>query len=523
MQFNQSLMAANNYINIKINIKDRKILFTKFENDKGENGGESPFDIEDDDSGANNIRVELGIAKVFHKVLNLIKTERDLFQKEDFELLGEMLSKILFGKIQKDMSGKIQKDSDVRSYIMKDVEQTLEISKPAGKKICRIFLEFDQKSGVAMLPWEYTLYKTRNTKEAVSIYMSANIKNGFHLMRRVKENQTPEPAAEKLFIIVLLSVDGNSDAVPPIDSRTSELSKIKNSFAKLKVKNGDKLEVAYIENTALKDIKKEIEDIYTQWENKFKQRPYYILHYVGHSMLENQIGKLVIKDSGDGKPVWTEDKKFASLFRQDMLNVEQPSIVCFQACDSAKIGSINDSLRGVAYEFTKLNIPAVIGMQNEIDTDNAVAFFDRFYDRILNAKDVCEAVTAGRDYLGREFNLDTEPYVNNSFGSPVLFITTTEPVTLMKEFPVVGETIIQQPVQEVFTKITPSDIDNRASIKIEQNEQIAPAAISSKMEEEPSQRLAVSENPLRNNAAPGRQMMNDRGAAVSNLSPNQPD
>ena len=508
-------MAANNYINIKINIKQGKICFTKVENDKGENGIESPFDIEDNDSNANNIRVELGIAKVFHKVLNLIKTERDLFQKEDFELLGEMLSKILFGKINN--------DSDIRNYIMKDLEQTLEISKPASKKICRIFLEFDQKSGVAMLPWEYTLYKTRSTKEASSIYMSANIKNRFHLMRRVKENPTPEPAADKIFIIVLLSLDGNSDAVPPIDSRTSELSKIKSSFDKLKAKFKDKLEIAYIENTALKDIKKEIEDIYQQWENQFQVRPYYILHYVGHSMLENQVGKLVMKDSETGKPGWTEDKKFASLFRQDMLNVEQPSVVCFQSCDSAKIGNFNDTLRGVAYEFTRLNLPAVIGMQNEINTSYSSAFFGRFYELILNAKDVCEAVTAGRDYLGREFNIDTEPYVNNSFGSPVLFITTTEPITLLKEVTAESETIIQEPVQEVFTKMAPSDIVNRGNIKIQQNEQIAPAAISSKMEEELSQRLAVNENPLQNNAAPNQERMNDRGAAVSNLSPNQPD
>jgi len=183
-------MPANNYINIKINIKQGNICFTKGEDDKDENDAQSPFDIDDNDNAANNIRVELGIAKVFHKVLNLIKTERDLFQKEDFELLGEMLSKILFGKINN--------NADVRNYIMKDLEQTLEITKPSSRKICRIFLEFDQKSGVAMLPWEYTLYKTRSTKETSSIYISANIKNRFHLMRRVKENPTPLPDSDKL-------------------------------------------------------------------------------------------------------------------------------------------------------------------------------------------------------------------------------------------------------------------------------------------------------------------------------------
>ena len=36
-------MSANNYINIKINIKQGNICFTKGEDDKGENDAQSPF------------------------------------------------------------------------------------------------------------------------------------------------------------------------------------------------------------------------------------------------------------------------------------------------------------------------------------------------------------------------------------------------------------------------------------------------------------------------------------------------
>jgi hypothetical protein len=410
-------MARGNYINIKINIEQGGICFTKDELQ----APPSLFEIDDDDTAANNIRVELGIAKVFHKVLNLIKTERDLFQKEDFELLGEMLSKILFGKIN---------NSDFRNYIMKDVEQSLEISNVSSRKICRIYLEFDQKSGVAMLPWEYTLYKTRSLKDAKSIYLSANIKSRFHLMRRVKENSYDRPATDRLFIIVLVNVEGNGDATPRIDSRSNELTKIKNTFKTLQEKFPDLVMVEYVESAPFNRIKQEVEDIYKKWEADYGQPINYSLHYLGHSMLDNQIGKLVVKNADTGKPDWVEDKKFASLFNEDKLNIQQPCMVCFQACDSAKIGSFNENLRGVAYEFTKINIPAIIGMQNEIDTPYSCAFFDRFYENILNGKDVAESVTAGRDYLGREYN-DTDAYINNSFGSPVLFITTAEPIQII--------------------------------------------------------------------------------------------
>jgi hypothetical protein len=413
-------MAGNNYLNIKINIQKEDICFTKDENP----APPSPFSLDDNDSSSNNIRVELGIAKVFHKVLNLIKTERDLFQKEDFELLGEMLSKILFGKINN--------QSDVRNYIMKEVEQTLEISNTNSNKICRIFLEFDQKSGVAMLPWEYTLYKTRSTKDSKAYYLSANIKSRFHLIRRVKENNLVFPETNRIFIMVLTNVDGNSDAMPPIDSRLSELPKIRKTFSELEKKFPDSLVIEYLEATPYNEIRQRVEEIYKSWEKQYDQTPCYILHYLGHAMLENQVGKLVLRNADTGKPEWVEDKKFASLFSEDKLNVKQPSVVCFQACDSAKIGSFDENLRGVAYEFTKINIPAVVGMQNEIDTPFSNAFFDRFYEGLLKAKDVAEAVTAGRDYLGREFDVDEDVYMNNSFGSPVLFITTPEPIRLIR-------------------------------------------------------------------------------------------
>jgi hypothetical protein len=412
-------MAKVNYINLKINIQQGSIFFTKDE-------VQAQFDIEEDENAANNIHVELGIAKVFHKVLNLIKTERDLFQKEDFELLGEMLSKILFGKIN---TGKTEKN-DFRDFIMKTVEQSLEIGSATSQKICRIFLEFDQKSGVAMLPWEYTLYKTRSLKDAKSIYLSANMKSRFHLMRRTKENSYDRQASDRLLIIVLVNVDGNGEAMPKIDSRINELPKIKYTFKTLQDRFPDTLIVEYIESVPFNKIKQEVEDIYNKWEIQYGQPVSYVLHYLGHSMLENQIGKLVFKNADTGKPDWVEDKKFASLFNEDKINIQQPSMVCFQACDSAKIGSFNENLRGVAYEFTKINIPAVIGMQNEIDTPYSCAFFDRFYENILNGKDVAEAVTAGRDYLGREYD-DTDAYINNSFGSPVLFITTTEPIQII--------------------------------------------------------------------------------------------
>ncbi|NIJ55436.1 CHAT domain-containing protein [Dyadobacter arcticus] len=414
-------MAENNFVNLRISIGKEKITFI----DKLLSANDVSFNLDDNSENtpiAKNIRIELGIAKVFHKVLNLIKAERDLFQKQDFEFLGEMLARILFGK---------PNDKDIRDYFLKVAETDLEISRRDATKICRIFLEFDEKSGMAMLPWEYILYKTRTPEDSKAIYLSADIKGRFQLIRRIKSNVTVHPNAERLFVIALINVGGNRNAAPPIDSRLGELSKVKAYFTKLQGKFPDSIVVEYVESASFGEIKSIIETIYRQWQNDYEDEPCYVVHYLGHGMLDKQIGMLVLQDE-DKIPEWREDKKFAALFGEDRLDVKQPALVSFQACDSAKIGSINDTLRGIAFEFTKINIPAVIGMQNEIDMSFSSAFFERLYEQILEGKDIAEAITAARDYLGRGFGVEDEIYVNNSFGSPVLFITTLEPITLIR-------------------------------------------------------------------------------------------
>ena len=326
-------------------------------------------------------------------------------------------------------------------------------------------------------------------------------------------------------MIVLLSLDGNKDAEPEIDSRIKERSDIINMFENLKAKDNDKYKdkviVEYIESTPFTKIKKTVEDIYTTWQTNYNESPDYVLHYTGHAVLDKEVGKLVIKDDQSGKAEWLEDQKFAALFNADKLNVQQPSMVCFQACDSAKVGTIQVDLRGVGYEFTKLNIPAVIGMQNEINSPSSCAFFDQLYTNILEGKDVAEAVTAGRDYLGREYNAAAAAYSNNSFGSPVLFITTEEPVTLLTSpKPSQPEKTIE--VKHEFTS-KPSDSNNRASVQAKENENLLNQPVSSKGEDETAQRHSASQDISENSSTPGKQVITKRETLTLNVSPAKPD
>lgn len=431
-------MSAKEIITIQISINGKKLIFDK-------NNYKSPvdFNTEDDDSDDQNVRIELGIAKVFHKVLNFIKTDSDLFQKQDFELLGEMLAKIIFGK-----------QGDPRGGFMID---TLHFIRAGVAKNCRIILSFDGNSNLANLPWEYVLYKFRDINE--NYYLSASVKSNFQIMRRfpVKVQNCVHGDEEKLFVILLLNVEGNSNANPKINSMSTEIPLIQELISSLKKLSQDKIEFEILDGCSMEDVKEKVEKIVTGWKNKYGHEPAYVLHYVGHSILDMQIGKLVMKPKQDQPVDWVKDRVFASLFGADMLDVRQPTLVFFLACNSAKIGVIDNVLRGVAYEFTRMNIPAVVGMQNDINTIQSCAFFYKVYESLLNGEDISEAVTKGRDHLGtdhkdfcgQELQPLGETYKNNYFGSPVLFITTDEPVKMIK-----SEVTINKDQKE---KVTESD------------------------------------------------------------------
>lgn len=420
------MASGENINNLQVSIEKSKIVFIR-----NSYGGDAEFDTANDDVNPRNIRIELEIAKVFHKVLNLIKTDPDLFQREDFELLGEMLSKIIFGKGNRDF----------RQAFMTEVVQSVKV--PNTDRSCRFYLEFYDHSDMANLPWEYVMYRPRDPQFAVDkFYLSASKKSRFHLIRRFSpvalddrlvKQPTPHADQEKIYVIVLMSLDGNGNTDPKIDDRNSDARHVKTMFADLNnlPLHQNKMEVEYIDHPSQSTLTQEIEAIVNKWKAKLGDEPAYVVHYFGHSFLHNQIGKLVIKPTPQQDVEWIQDADFADFFNRNRLKVNPPVAIVFQSCDSAKIGYAAHALHGVCYELTRLAIPAIVGMQNEISTIASCAFFRHFYESLLDGHDIAEAVTNGRDFLGTSHGNPRQAYVNNLFGSPVLFITTNEPIRLM--------------------------------------------------------------------------------------------
>lgn len=461
-------MAEGDIITIRIGINGSNLVFDNSPDPRktsfDEDSGNVDFNTRDNDSADNNVRIELGIAKIFHKVLRFIKDDPDLFQKQDFELLGEMLSKILFGK-----------KGDLRGGLM---DLTYQSIRTGITRNCRIILCFDARSNLANLPWEYVLYRFRKGQNTV--YLSATDKLCFNVYRRFPIHSFPcvHPLQQKLFVITLLSLEGNNNAKPRIDSRVSIRDDIQTLFQTIEKENNGVFIRETIDNPTLKRLSDQIKEVLQKWKAEFGFIPAYVLHYVGHSRLGDQVGQIVLKTDEGKSPEWVTDKLFAARISEEVMGLPAPSLMFFQSCDSAKVGVLDNQERGMAAECTKVKIPAVVGMQNDIDVLQSSAFYYKVYEALLAGDDISEAVTRGRvhlgkdenDFSGKELQAPGEPYANYYFGSPVLFITTDEPVRMMQKLvrrqdTGTGTMVIAKHITDVISRNAKLEEEDRAEQK----------------------------------------------------------
>jgi len=415
-------MAGKDKYDLSVSIKGEEIFFELSTLNPGNASS-------DDKLGLDTMRVEMTIAKIFHKLINYLNVEKDLFEKEDFKLLGEILGKIIFSR-----------------KIGQMVVNFLFPKEKNPPECLRIYLEINDNSQLAELPWEYIQVwpgeKIASLGEQ-NVYLSANEKSRFQLMRRL--NKQPVPVCTTQQLNVVLVICNNTNRAEGITGRSSE--SIVKVFGDLKNKYPGYFDFQLLENPEKENFTSEIVNALKKFKREDHSIPAYCIHYFGHSRLMNGEGQLVFKTK-TLEATWIKDEEFAGFFNKALLAlkcneqnengndllIDAPSVVLFQSCDSGKIGDLSKG-KGVAVAMAKKDIPAVIGMQNEIDPESSSAFSNEYYRSLIEGCDVAEAVTNGRYFLGYKYNIQTakDIFGTNEFGSPVLFINTIGPITLVKQ------------------------------------------------------------------------------------------
>jgi hypothetical protein len=141
------------------------------------------------------------------------------------------------------------------------------------------------------------------------------------------------------------------------------------------------------------------------------QQPH-VVHFIGHSRYYHSKAELGLVDPETRQEDWTSADDFSSLLFKDW----HPRLVLLQACEDAKPGTA-EAMMIFADHLAQHDIQAVVATQLAMTNDYAVKFAEGFYDALLRAKDVDEAVQAGRYKIWNAVRRGAE----GTFGAPVLF------------------------------------------------------------------------------------------------------
>lgn len=394
-------MAGNQARILRINFSKDKITFIKSDTSS------TPALLKQD-----GIKLELTISRIFHKALNKARVE-GIFEKNDFEFLGSILFQILCLKDQQDARDFVYNELSV---ILRDESRGL------------IVLEFDNDaSDLAMLPWEYLQIENNPDKRIDPFYIGAQKKLKFDLIRFIAHGQNISidysPKNLKKLTVVQLICNPNTDHLEILD--------FQNCFESLGKEFRDEqgeeiIETWRVENPSSESFIQEMKNL------DMIEGPY-IIHFYGHARMNKENPEIAFINNQGGKQ-WVPIEVFENLFGKDQKYL-QPVVFIMQACES---GQLNSKGEGLAVSLIKKDIPFVLAMQNEVTPDTSIAFFKTFYHALLSGLDIFTAVTTGRVFLGCEYrkhnpDIDLEHYNDNSFGTPVIFSSTINPIRFFAE------------------------------------------------------------------------------------------
>ncbi|MCL6671610.1 CHAT domain-containing protein [Streptomyces panaciradicis] len=125
-------------------------------------------------------------------------------------------------------------------------------------------------------------------------------------------------------------------------------------------------------------------------------RPH-IVHFIGHGMPRPGAGSpvLVFVPAHEGAADWELTAEAIA-----DLTHWHPLLVVLNACHSGKADPA-DWIGGMAHAFLDAGTKAVISMQDDMDSDAAVAFSAKFYEELGHARPLDDAVAAARSHLAR--------------------------------------------------------------------------------------------------------------------------
>ena len=369
----------------------------------------------DDVLEKNTIKLELSVARIFHKVLNKGRLV-EIFEKTDYELLGSMLYKILV------------RHEEVKTFFLNILAEVIRDKESR----CRVLLEFKENIyELAALPWEYLLVPRDEDKQIPSFFLAADHNKQFDLIRYINIENKPfkpfDPSERNEVNVVLVVVNALNKPVEKL-KLTDVFKRLTAKFKKETGADGlvySKFNSYVLENPGKDNLYEQLAEI-----TQNIQGPY-VLHFYGHAEMQED-GPNIGLIGADENIDWVKGKYFIDLFDQQVNALPLPVLTILQACES---GQVDENGQGLGIGLVKKGVPVVVAMQNEVTQEVSLAFIERLYNLIMEGEDIGHAVTQGRHFLGCEYGKDQnfieEHYNTNTFGTPVIYTSVEEVIRLM--------------------------------------------------------------------------------------------
>jgi hypothetical protein len=269
------------------------------------------------------------------------------------------------------------------------------------------------------LPWEYAYILPPNTPDTQKDLNGFLVRNKrISLVRHPaigKKEINMEPVDRKAIRMVVIT------ASPKNDDNYSEL-RLDNEYTNIQ--------------TSLKDMPPGIPSVVPELHpdatrdalQEALMLPAHIFHFAGHGDFKGDFGGCTESISGQGYIIVINSVgKGEIMSAADLAGFLCGSRVRLAILTACKTGATDqmNAWTGVAPALIQAGIPAVVGMQFEIDDDNAIAFGSKFYLALARGLSIDAAVTEGRLAIRTDNN-------ERDWGVPVLYLQSSKGVLFPK-------------------------------------------------------------------------------------------
>lgn len=301
------------------------------------------------------------------------KTNTDLLKGLGNELYQALFPKKIYGQLRATMAG-----AQANGYAV------------------RLRLVFDSPE-LAALPWEFlydeatNTFLANNTQTALSRYID------IPLQKRDLQTAT-------LPLKILVVISSPSDLLG-LDVDT-EAKLIREALQKHI--DAGQIQLDVLPEATIRNI-----------NQKLREKPYNVFHFIGHGIFENNQGFIALVDT-EGKSKLLDDETFANFF----LGNQKVGLAVLNSCEGTGMSS-QQVFAGIAPNLVRRGIPAVVAMQYPIFDRTAKLFADEFYRTLAVGYPVDAAIQTTRNAISMEIGLD-----KRDFATPVLYMRAKDGIIL---------------------------------------------------------------------------------------------